>query len=167
MNRDQTIGLVLILFAVFMYYQATLLPPPMFGALGADVFPKLLFFLLALFGGTLFVQATIKARRRPAAAEGGAGGAGAQTADGVKKAIAHYRYVIVGFAFFCLYVVLMYYLGYMIATLIFMPAFMWILGPRSKKSLLIITVVSLGLTFGMQYGFAHVLKVFLPSGTLF
>jgi hypothetical protein len=61
----------------------------------------------------------------------------------------------------------MYYLGYVIATLIFMPLFMWILGPKTKKAFVTIVIVSLALTFGMQYGFANVLKVFLPTGAVF
>jgi hypothetical protein len=44
---------------------------------------------------------------------------------------------------------------------------MWILGPRDKKSLVVIALVSLGLTFLMQFCFVHLLKVFLPSGALF
>ncbi len=159
MKRDQVIGLILILFAGFMYYQATKLPPAMFGALGADVFPKLLFILLAVFGAALIVQATLKARKE----------AKAEDLPQTTKTggIGHYKNVIFGFAAFCLYVILMYYLGYTISTLIFMPLLMFILAPRTKAAAVSVVLVTLALTFSLQYGFAKALKVFLPSSALF
>lgn len=167
MKKDQIIGLLLMAFAIFMYYQASQLPPAMFGALGADIFPKLLFVLLGLFGAALVLQTTVMARREAAQARAAGETDPAPPSPGLKKWLAYYQYVVIGFASFCLYVVLMYYLGYTIATLIFMPLLMWILGPRTRKALVTIIIVSLALTFGMQYGFANVLKVFLPSGAIF
>jgi hypothetical protein len=167
MKKDQALGLFLMAFAGFMYYQASQLPPAMFGALGADIFPKLLFILLVVFGAALFIQTTIKARREVKTIVSDRERGNASDAAIQKSLFANYRYVIIGFASFCLYVVLMYYLGYVFATLIFMPLLMWILGPRTKRAFVTIAIVSLVLTFGMQYGFANVLKVFLPSGAIF
>ena len=61
----------------------------------------------------------------------------------------------------------MYYLGYPIATLIFMPVFMWILGPRTKKAALVTVLTTLGVTFIIYYSFLKLLSVFLPEGSLF
>ena len=66
-----------------------------------------------------------------------------------------YQFVIFGFVAFFVYVVLMYYLGYPIATLIFMPVFMWILGPRDKKAALVTTLTTLGVTFIIYYSFLN------------
>ncbi|MBT8365287.1 MAG: tripartite tricarboxylate transporter TctB family protein [Deltaproteobacteria bacterium] len=79
----------------------------------------------------------------------------------------YYRYVILGFLAFFGYVVLMYYFGYPISTLIFMPVLMWVLGPRNKKAALVITVTTLGVTFVIYYSFLKLLRVFLPEGSLF
>ena len=65
------------------------------------------------------------------------------------------------------YVILMYYLGYLISTIVFLPVLMWILGPKTKTAAITIVLVSLGLTIGMQVVFARLLKVFLPDGALF
>jgi putative tricarboxylic transport membrane protein len=167
MKKDQALGLFLMAFAAYMYYQASQLPPAMFGALGADIFPKLLFILLVVFGAALFIQTTIKTRREVKTKTTDRKSGNISDADNQKTLFANYKYVIIGFTSFCLYVVLMYYLGYVIATLIFMPLFMWILGPKTKKAFVTIVIVSLALTFGMQYGFANVLKVFLPTGAVF
>jgi hypothetical protein len=85
----------------------------------------------------------------------------------VKAFFKYYQYVIFGFLAFLAYVVLMYYLGYPIATLIFMPVFMWILGPRNKKAALVTALTTLGVTFVIYYSFLKLLRVFLPEGSLF
>jgi hypothetical protein len=61
----------------------------------------------------------------------------------------------------------MYYLGYPIATLIFLPVIMWVLGPRNKKSVVVIILTTLGVTFIIYYSFLKLLNVFLPEGSLF
>lgn len=160
MKRDQGIGLILVVFSGFMYYQATLLPPAMFGALGADVFPKLLFILLLIMGAALFIQATIALKKSTSDTMTGA-------VSQTGFSFAHFKFVVIGFTAFFLYVILMHYLGFIIATLIFMPGFMWVLSPKTKKGAALIICVSLILTFGMQFGFTYVLKIFLPSGVVF
>jgi putative tricarboxylic transport membrane protein len=162
MKQDRILALILLAFSVFMYLEADRLPPAMFGALGADLFPKLLFVLLALAAVTLFVQPTVKLRRKAAQSKRPASGAVARAFD-----FTYYRNVIIGFVAFLGYVVLMYVVGYVLSSLIFLPVLMWILGPRTKKSTIAILVVTFGLTFGMYFGFAQVLKIFLPSGLLF
>jgi len=169
MKEDKVIGLILIAFSVFMYVQADRLPPAMFGALGADLVPKILFAVLAVCGAALIVQSL--SREKKAKASGvdsqpeNAGGEG--VIDKTKALLKYYQYVIFGFLAFLAYVILMYYLGYPIATLIFLPVIMWILGPRSKKSVVVIILTTLGVTFIIYYSFLKLLNVFLPEGSLF
>ena len=85
----------------------------------------------------------------------------------VKAFLQYDQYVIFGFLAFLAYVILMYYLGYPIATLIFMPVFMWVLGPRNKKAALVTTPTTLAVTFIIYYSFLKLLNVFLPEGRLF
>lgn len=167
MKQDKFVGLILIVFSGFMYYQASQLPPAMFGARGADVFPKILFALLALFGAALLIQSFWKARNEKLASQHEQERDKASSGTPEHKGVAYYKYVIIGFAAFMVYVILMYYLGYLISTLIFLPVLMWILGPKTKTAAITIVLVSLGLTVGMQVGFARLLKVFLPDGALF
>ena len=165
MREDKVIGLILIAFSVFMYVQADRLPPAMFGALGADFVPKILFAVLAVCGAALIVQSLIRERKSTGSA------ADSQLEKGlllkIKALLGYYQYVIFGFLAFLAYVILMYYLGYPIATLIFLPVIMWILGPRNKKSVVVIILTTLGVTFIIYYSFLKLLSVFLPEGSLF
>jgi hypothetical protein len=169
MKEDKVIGLILIAFSVFMYVQADRLPPAMFGALGADFVPKILFVVLAICGAVLIVQSLIRARKAKASGVDPqpekAGGEG--VLDKTKALLKYYQYVIFGFLAFLAYVILMYYLGYPIATLIFLPVIMWVLGPRNKKSAVVIILTTLGVTFIIYYSFLKLLNVFLPEGSLF
>lgn len=169
MKEDKVIGLILIFFSVFMYVQADRLPPALFGALGADLVPKILFITLAICGAVLIAQSLIRERKAKVSGVDSqlenAGRRGLRLKT--KELLGYYRYVIFGFLAFLAYVILMYYLGYSIATLIFLPVIMWVLGPRNKKSVLVITLTTLGVTFIIYYSFLKFLKVFLPEGSLF
>ena len=169
MKEDKVIGLILIAFSAFMYVQADRLPPALFGSLGADFVPKILFTILAICGAVLIIQSLIRERKAKVSAadsqlENGAGGG---LLSNTKALLGYYQYVIFGFLAFLAYVILMYYLGYPIATLIFLPVIMWVLGPRNKKSVLVIILTTLGVTFIIYYSFLKFLKVFLPEGSLF
>ncbi len=169
MKEDKVIGLILIFFSAFMYVQADRLPPALFGALGADLVPKILFITLAICGAVLTAQSLIRERKAKVSGVDSqlenAGRRGLRLKT--KELLGYYRYVIFGFLAFLAYVILMYYLGYSIATLIFLPVIMWVLGPRNKKSVLVITLTTLGVTFIIYYSFLKFLKVFLPEGSLF
>jgi len=169
MKEDKVIGLILIAFSIFMYIQADRLPPALFGTLGAGFVPKILFAILAGCGAVLTTQSLIRDRKARAAEAEVQSDQVAPAAPGftVTGFLKYYQYVIFGFLAFLAYVVLMYYLGYPIATLIFMPVFMWVLGPRNKKAALITTLTTLGVTFIIYYSFLKLLNVFLPEGSLF
>lgn len=165
MKSDKAIGMILIVFSAFMYYQAENLPPAKFGALGADFFPKILFVLLAVFGAALSISRFVQERKKPAAVAKDV--QIEKTADRLLAGLAYYKFVIIGFVAFFFYIVLMHYLGYLISTLIFMPGLMFILGPRTKSAYISIFAVTLGLTLFLYYAFVHLLKVFLPEGAIF
>ena len=161
MKADKVIGLILIAFSIFMYVQADRLPPALFGTLGAGFVPKILFIILAGCGAVLTIQCLIRERKIKAA------GVVELREDEGEPVDRYYQYVILGFIAFLAYVILMYYLGYPIATLIFMPVLMWVLGPRNKKAALITVLTTLGVTFIIYYSFLKLLRVFLPEGSLF
>jgi len=167
-KEDKVIGIILVVFSGAMYYQTLEFPPAMFGTLGAGFFPQILFALLGLAGATLTISGFIRDRKRD---------------DGEKpekrkpretrfwntitESLRYHSNVIISFFCFFSYIVLMSYFGYTIATLIFMPILMWILGPRNRRAIPITIIVSLGMTFVIYFGFVEFLKVFLPEGSLF
>jgi len=163
MKADKIIGGLLILFSAVMYYEADKLPEGTFGTLGADFFPKILFVLLAVAGAVLTVTAFVQEKKSaPDAAEK----ASKRFSEVVEETIQAHKNVILAFAIFLGYVILMYYFGYPIATFIFMPILMWTLGPKDKRSIVITAVTTLVVTFAVYYSFLKFLKIFLPTGKM-
>ena len=165
MKQDKVIGIILIVFAVIMYYQTTLLPPALFGDVGAAFVPKIWFTILGICGVSLTATGFVRDRKRRAV--GGDEAAVDPVGVRLKEFLIHYRFVLTGFIIFFLYILLMKYIGYLYATLLFMPVLMWILGPKTGKTIPVIALITLGVTGIIYWGFVKVLKVFLPTGSLF
>ncbi len=165
MKEDKVIGIILVVFSGLMYYKTLEFPPAMFGALGAGVFPQILFTLLGLAGGALTISGFLRERKRDKAERRES--PGIQFWKTCKESLHYHSHVIVSFFLFFCYIVLMSYFGYTIATLIFMPILMWILGPRNRRAIPITIIVCLSMTFVMYFAFVKFLKVFLPEGSLF
>ena len=165
MKQDKVIGIILIVFSALMYYQTTHLPSPLFGDVGAAFVPKIWFAILGICGVSLTVTGFVRDRKNRAS------GTDEVAVDHfsvrIKEFFIHYRFVFAGFIIFFLYIFLMKYIGYLYSTLLFMPVMMWILGPKTGKSVAIIALTSVGVTGIIYFGFVKVLKVFLPSGSLF
>ena len=168
MKEDKLIGIILVVFSGLMYYETLAFPPAMFGALGAGVFPQILFTLLALAGAALTITGFIRDRKKGANATAEKREAGISLIlYRFKESLHYHSHVIVSFTLFFCYIVLMSYFGYTISTLIFMPILMWILGPRNRRAIPITIAVSLGMTFVMYFTFVKFLRIFLPEGSLF
>jgi len=167
-KEDKVIGIILVVFSGVMYYKTLEFPPAMFGTLGAGFFPQILFSLLGLAGAGLTISGFIRDRKR----NGGEKPEKrkpreTQLWNTITESLRYHSNVIISFLCFFSYIVLMSYFGYTIATLIFMPILMWILGPRNRRAIPITIIVSLGMTFVIYFGFVEFLKVFLPEGSLF
>ncbi|HIJ55652.1 MAG TPA: tripartite tricarboxylate transporter TctB family protein [Deltaproteobacteria bacterium] len=165
MKQDKVIGIILVVFSAFMYYQAIHLPPPLFGDVGAAFVPKIWFSILGISGVSLIVTGFIRDRKNRASGRDEV--AVAHFGERFKGFLIHYRFVLSGFIIFFLYIFLMKYIGYLYSTLLFMPAMMWVLGPKTGKSAAVAALTTLGVTGIIYWGFVKVLKVFLPTGSLF
>lgn len=137
----------------------------MYGTLGAGVFPKILFSILAILGTLLTINSIVKERKAKSSSEQKPGEA-PQSHDLLKN-LSGYSYVFVGFLSVLGYMLLMKYIGYTYSTLIFMPALMWILGPKNRRAMWITASVTLGVTFSIYLLFQKVFNIFLPEGELF
>ncbi len=168
MREDKIIGIILVIFSGLMFYKTLEFPPAMFGALGAGVFPQILFTLLALAGAGLIISGFLRDRKRDKGERAERRKQGTiQFWKTCKESLHYHSHVIISFTLFFCYVILMSYFGYAISTLIFMPILMWILGPRNRRAIPITIIVSLGMTFIIYVTFLRFLKVFLPEGSLF
>jgi len=169
MKSDKWIGFIAIVFSGLMYWQTREFPPPLYGSLGAGFFPNILFALLAVTGVVLIISGYIEERKqRKSKGTGDNGGlTWSQLRKELKEAVERNIFVIISFSLFFCYVIMLDYLGYTIATLIFMPILIWVLGPRSRRAIPMIIIISLGMTFVIYFAFLEVFHVFLPSGKLF
>ena len=167
MREDKIIGIILIIFSTFMYYQTLEFPEAIFGTKGAGFFPKILFSLLALAGVVLTVSAFIRDRKRKNGSPAEGISPGLSFRDRVKNSLRSHSQVILSFLLVFIYIVVMDYFGYLVATLAFMGTLMWYLGPKSRREIPVILVISCGMTFFIYFSFLELLQIFLPEGSLF
>jgi hypothetical protein len=167
MKEDKIIGIILIVFSAFMYSQTLDFPEAVFGTKGAGFFPKILFSLLALAGAALIANAFIRERKKTGGSPAERKGPAPPFRDRVGKSLSSYSQVILSFTLVFVYIVIMDYLGYMVATLAFMVTLMWFLGPKRRKDIPLILVISCGMTFIIYFAFLELLQIFLPEGNLF
>jgi putative tricarboxylic transport membrane protein len=169
MKSDKWIGLIAIVFSGLMCWQTRDFPSPICGSLGAGFFPNILFILLAATGVALIIGGCLEERkqRRSGEAVDRGGLTWGQFLKEFKKIVERNALVIISFFLFFCYVIMLDYFGYTVATLVFMPILIWVLGPRNRRAIPMIIIISLGMTFVIYFVFLEVFHVFLPSGKLF
>jgi hypothetical protein len=167
MKEDKIIGIILIVFSAFMYSQTLEFPEAVFGTKGAGFFPKILFSLLGLAGAVLTASAFIRDRGKKGGSQAGGKGPEMPFRDRVGKSLRSYSQVILSFFLVFAYIVIMDYFGYLVATLAFMLTLMWFLGPKSRREIPLILMISCGVTFIIYFSFLELLQIFLPEGSLF
>jgi putative tricarboxylic transport membrane protein len=167
MREDKIIGIILIIFSAFMYSQTLEFPEAVFGTKGAGFFPKILFSLLGLAGAALTVNAFIRGRKRTSGPPAEGKSPNIPFRDRVRNSLRSHSQVILSFFLVFVYVVVMDYFGYLIATLAFMVTLMWYLGPKNRREIPLILVISCGMTFIIYFSFLELLQIFLPEGSLF
>ena len=156
MRSDVYTGAFVCVFSIFMFYTANKLPEGMFGTLGAGFFPRIIFGALAILSFVLVLQSIFIHFVKKNGEE--------------KKEVfsfGKYKYVIIAFVFFFLFVLALKYFGFVIASLFFLPSLMWILGPKTRASLVRISLTSIGMSAIIYLSFTKLLQVFLPSGSFF
>jgi hypothetical protein len=167
MREDKIIGIILIIFSAFMYSQTLEFPEAVFGTKGAGFFPKILFSLLAIAGAALTVSAFIRDRKGRTSPPAEGKGPEIPFQDRVRNSLRSHSQIILSFFLVFVYIVIMDYFGYMVATLAFMVTLMWYLGPKSRRKIPLILVISCGMTFIIYFSFLELLQIFLPEGSLF
>jgi putative tricarboxylic transport membrane protein len=167
MKEDKIIGVILIAFSAFMYSQTLEFPEAVFGTKGAGFFPKILFSLLALAGAALTASAFIRDRKKKGVPPADGKVPEIPFRDRVKNSLRSHSQVILSFFLVFVYIVIMDYFGYMVATLAFMVTLMWYLGPKNRREIPLILVISCGMTFVIYFSFLQLLQIFLPEGSLF
>jgi putative tricarboxylic transport membrane protein len=160
LGRDGIVGLVCLAISVWLLALTIGLPPAAFVPIGPAFYPRVVLGLMALLSAILLVGDVLAGRRRrvasiaPAVAEEAAG------------APPNYPLVIASFVVFGLYILLLPYLGFRIATFLFVIALQAALEwPRSWKRWLLVVVIAAATTIGCVLAFEVYLSVLLPRGS--
>jgi len=147
---DMFMALGLMVLSAALYYQCGNIDDTMAYALGPIFFPKMLIGVLAVLSLALFFQSVDFTGKKGWTAPARAGSAHA----------AVLRWSLVGLTL--AYLALLPVIGYLIATIPFLFAGMCLLGPVKSRNLIVYGVTSLIVSFGLQFIFATLLKLFLP-----
>lgn len=162
MRADLIISALFTIFGALMYAEALTLPKGLFGTLGPGFFPKIILLPFTILCGILTIRLFFKwLRTRTRHAE--------KSDDEKLSWFKRYRFVIIGFVLFFLYLVGLKWIGFIISTLIFMPVLMWSLAPpqRNWGTVRVVAFTTLLLTFGLYSAFTYAFQVMLPPGILF
>lgn len=145
---------LLLVAAVLLYVEATGLPTSRWGVLGAGAFPKLVLGALAILALVAIVDSVGNLR---AAGWPGFGWA-------VAWWLRARRLVIFLFVLLAFYLWAIPWLGFSIATFVFLLVAQALLAPRTWFAAGVGLVIALFFSFGMNWLFAEVFLVFLPRG---
>ncbi|MUK87605.1 hypothetical protein GMD78_04220 [Ornithinibacillus sp. L9] len=155
------IGILLILLSAIIYFNSGNFQQLNETHLDPGSYPKLIASLLALFATILLIKKTIElVREKSLGFEGG-----------MKKYLLtqwnEYKFVVLILLTLGLYILLMNVIGFMVSSIAFIIITGLIIGPRKKKNIMLISLISLIVTLGMYYFFENVLYVRFPDGILF
>ena len=150
-KADFIIGIVIFSFAAVMFNIARRMPLPATFGLGPGGYPMLVTGVLMLLGVILIAQGWLGLRRLAAAKDNSSG----------KKALtlAEFKNIIILAISFWAYVTAMRYLGYLIATPIFLFLFLFQYGHRKWWQMIIISIAATGITWGL---FTYAFRIYLP-----
>ena len=140
--------------SVTLYFSAGKIPSSRFEVLGAAAFPRFVFVAISLVTIIAIIDSLRKIPRHAWAQFGG------EVLNWLRL-----RYlVIICFAVFAAYLLLVPVLGFSIASFAFVLGLQLILMPRKPLTLLIAALVAFAFSFGLNALFAEFFNVFLPSG---
>jgi hypothetical protein len=152
LGREGIAGLVFLILSLGMLVLTRGLPESPMVPVGPAFYPRIVLGLMAGLSLLLVVFDWRAGRRgRPA----GAKAAGA----------ANYRLVVVTFATFIVYIVLLPLLGFRIATFLFVGGLQAVLEPpRSARRWALVLAIAVVTTAVTYFAFEHYLSVLLPRG---
>ena len=155
MGRDAGIGLGLLGFSGFLYWQAGHVPTPPFVPIGPAFYPRVILILLAVLAVWLVAEDILRSR----------------VSSRVTKKPADtrpdYRRVVLAFFVFLGYVVALSLLGFVTSTFLFIIGLSWAIGPRNMREMPKLFAVAIGTALVTYLVFEKYLYVFLPRGLIF
>jgi putative tricarboxylic transport membrane protein len=146
-TRGGVAGLASLAGSLLLLWASRDLPQPVLVPIGPAFYPRILLVTTALLGAALVVTELLRPSR-------------------AAPAPARYRLVVLAFAIFTGYVVLLPVLGYRVATLLFVGVLQVALEPPRGRRWALVLAVAVGTTLVTYYVFEGYLSVLLPRGWL-
>lgn len=146
------IALTLITNFIIIPAGVSLPPKVPFKALEPAFWPNIIIWVMAFLGLVLVVQGVLASRR--ATEE--------QSADAPAKR-AHVGPALIAIALLFVFNFLLNTVGFIVASVLLLPVFMWLMGERRYWLMAVIAIL---LPFGLHFFFKHVATVYVPLGFL-
>jgi len=156
LGRDGIAGLVCLAGSLGLLALTRGLPQPALVPIGPGFYPRVVLVVTALLSVVLLGSDVLSRRRKPAGAPPGAGAG--------RHARPHYRLVAVTFAVFAAYVLLLPFLGYRVATALFVVALQLVLQPAGERHWVRVLAVAVATAVMTHLVFESYLSVLLPRG---
>ena len=152
MGRDAITGLVVFATSLLLLLATLGLERHPLVPVGPEFYPRLVLGVTG-FLALLLVLSDVIAHRRPSAAMAPA-------------ARANYKLVVIAFAIFAIYVIALPYLGFRLATFVFLMAMPLALEPArtARRRWIVVFVVALVATVVIYLAFESYLQVLMPRG---
>ena len=150
-NKDSVIAAILLLVTGIYLWETFNIATPDYASIGSDVWPRVILVPLIIL---CFVYLLQSVRRPPPSGE----------RRSVGQWFANYRNPISSFIIFLIFLLVVDYLGMLIAGVLLVFGLLTVLGHHTPKALLVhaaIAVVSVGLVWSL---FTFALRVYLPEG---
>lgn len=153
MTRDGIAGLVCLALSIWLWLLSRGLPPSPLVPIGPEFYPRIILALTAVISLALIATDVFFGSREARKERVGAG---------VKK---NYGLVATTFAVFGIYIGLLPYLGFRLATLVFVAILQGLLEtPAGRAGWIRLVLVSIATTAIAYIVFEHYLSVLLPRG---
>ena len=156
LGRDGIAGLICLGLSIALLVMTRGLPQSALVPIGPDLYPRIVLVIMAALS-VMLIAADLLAGRR------GGGGITADAATVPDKR--NYRLVVVTFAVFAVYVLLLPFLGFRIATFVFVAALQAVLEqPRGWRRWAVVITAALATVIVTYLAFEVYLSVLLPRG---
>ncbi|QEM81223.1 tripartite tricarboxylate transporter TctB family protein [Halomonas binhaiensis] len=147
-------GILVVLFGYF-FLQARELPSSMWEPLGSGSFPRLVLGLLMLINLAIIAKELRNLKGRSPGAKG-------QTAAWIWR----HRLAFAVLGLLAVFILALPWLGFAVASFLFIMLGQWLLGARSLRQICIAVVIAVVFSFGADALFRDVFVISLPRGLL-
>ncbi len=157
LGRDGVAGIICLGSSIALLVLTRGLPQSALVPIGPDFYPRIVFSIMAVLSA-LLIAADVLSHWRSRSGEASAGAAAVADER-------NYRLVAVTFAVFAVYVLLLPYLGFRIATFLFVAALQAVLGkPQGWRRWAVVFTAALATVIVTYLAFDVYLSVLLPRG---